>query len=72
MEFRFSRRADLDIEEIALYIARDNPPRALTFADELRQHCHRLLVFPAAVSLRPEPGEGVRLRFWKLRDPLHR
>lgn len=61
MNFEFSRRADLDIEEIALYIARDNPARALSFAEELRAHCHRLLRFPEAAPLRPDLGEGVRL-----------
>jgi toxin ParE1/3/4 len=65
VEFRFSRRADLDLEEIALYIARDNPPRALSFAGEIRQHCHRLLIFPAAARLRPELGEGVRISIFR-------
>ena len=31
MRFRFSRRALADLEEIAAYIARDNPARAISF-----------------------------------------
>jgi toxin ParE1/3/4 len=61
MQFRFSRRAEADLEEIAAYIARDNPPRAVSFIRELRQHCQHLLTFPEAAPLRPELGVGVRL-----------
>jgi plasmid stabilization system protein ParE len=31
MRFRFSHRAETDIEEIGDYIAEDNPERAVTF-----------------------------------------
>jgi toxin ParE1/3/4 len=61
MRFRFSRRAEADLEEIAAYIARDNPVRAISFVGELRQHCRHLLTFPQASRLRPELGVGVRL-----------
>jgi toxin ParE1/3/4 len=61
MQFRFSRRAEADLEEIAAYIARDNPARAATFVQRLREHCHELVAFPEARRLRPELGEGVRL-----------
>jgi toxin ParE1/3/4 len=61
MRFRFSRRAEADLEEIAAYIARDNPSRAVSFVRELRQHCQHLLTFPEAAALRPELGAGVRL-----------
>jgi len=61
MQFRFSRRAEADLEEIAAYIARDNPARAVSFIRELRQHCQHLLTFPEAAPLRPELGVGVRL-----------
>ena len=61
MRFRFSRRAESDLKEIAAYIARDNPARAVTFAQRLREHCRGLVAFPEARRLRPELGEGVRL-----------
>ena len=61
MRFRFSRRAEADLADIAAYIARDSPTRAVGFLRELRQHCRKLLTFPHARRLRPELGEGVRL-----------
>jgi len=38
MQFRFSRRAEGDFEEITAYIARDNPARAVRFVQQLREH----------------------------------
>lgn len=61
MRFRFSRRAEADLEEITAYIARDDPARAVTYVRELRDHCRGLVAFPEARPLRPELGEGVRL-----------
>jgi toxin ParE1/3/4 len=61
MQFRFSRRAEADLEDIAAYIARDNPARAVTFVQQLREHCRELVAFPESRRLRPELGEGVRL-----------
>jgi toxin ParE1/3/4 len=61
MRFRFSRRAEADLEEIAAYIARDNPARAVSFVRELREQCRRLAAFPEAARLRSDLGEGVRL-----------
>ncbi|MGP1276409.1 MAG: type II toxin-antitoxin system RelE/ParE family toxin, partial [Caulobacterales bacterium] len=37
MSSRFSPAAERDLEEIADYIAQDNPRRALSFIAELRQ-----------------------------------
>ena len=61
MQFRFSRRAEADLQGIAAYIARNNPARAVTFVQELRGHCRGLVAFPESRRLRPELGEGVRL-----------
>ena len=61
MRFRFSRRAEVDLDEITAYIARDNPARAVSYVGELREHCRGLVAFPEARRLRPELGEGVRL-----------
>ena len=61
MRFRFTLRAETDLEEIATYIARDNPSRAVSFIRDLRQHCRNLLTFPQAHRIRSELGAGVRL-----------
>ena len=60
MRFRFSRRAETDIEKIGDFIARDNPTRALTFIQELRDRCRKLTDFPEAAPARPILGDGVR------------
>lgn len=65
MRFRFSRRAEADLEEIGDFIARDNPMRAISFLRELRDHCRKLLTFPQAAPLRPELGDGVRLSVFR-------
>ena len=61
MRFRFTVRAERDIEEIGDYIAHDNPARAVTFIEELTEQCRRLVEHPAAAPLRPEFGDGVRM-----------
>jgi toxin ParE1/3/4 len=61
MRFRFSRRAEVDIEEIGDFIARDNPRRAVTYVAELRERCRRLAEFPEAAPARDEHGENVRM-----------
>lgn len=57
MQTVFSLRAERDLEEIADYIAQDNPRRALSFIAELRAHCARIadapLAFPARAELSP-------------------
>jgi toxin ParE1/3/4 len=61
MRFRFSHRAETDIEEIGDYIAEDNPERAVTFTEELRVRCRKLARFPEAAPARPDYGDGVRV-----------
>ena len=53
--------AELDLEEIADFIALDNPRRALSFVRELRERCQKITWFPEAIQLRPLLGEGIRL-----------
>lgn len=60
MQYRFSRQAERDIEEIGDYIARDNPRRAVTFIAELRKRCAQIIEFPLGAPLRPGLGRGVR------------
>ncbi|MBK5963225.1 plasmid stabilization protein [Thiocystis minor] len=61
MRCTFSPLAVTDLEEIADYIARDNPRRALSFIRELRERCERLVSFPEVARLRPEISESIRL-----------
>jgi toxin ParE1/3/4 len=58
---RFSRLAEADLEEIALFIAQDNPTRALSFAGEIRAKCLGIAENPALYRLREEYGAGVRV-----------
>ncbi len=57
----FSTLAEVDLEEIADYIARDNPQRALSFIHEIRERCQKIVIFPEAAPLREEFGTGIRL-----------
>ncbi|MGO9311428.1 MAG: type II toxin-antitoxin system RelE/ParE family toxin [Syntrophobacteraceae bacterium] len=43
------------------YIARDNPPRAVSFIREIREQCAKITATPLAASLRHELGEGIRM-----------
>jgi plasmid stabilization system protein ParE len=55
--------AELELEEIGDYIARDNPGRALTFVRELRERCMSLAEMPLAFPLVPRyEDRGVRHR----------
>ena len=56
-----SPRAQLDLEEIGDYIARDNPARALSFLDELKAHCERISEMPGAYPAREDLGAGIRM-----------
>jgi toxin ParE1/3/4 len=57
----FTRLAEADLAEIALYIAADSPKTALSFVDELRRHCRQLTEHPARNPLREQYGAGVRV-----------
>lgn len=56
----FSRLAECDLEEIADYIAEDNPQRASSFIGELRTHCARIAENAQAFQARPELGANLR------------
>jgi toxin ParE1/3/4 len=45
--------------DIAIFIAEDNPARALTFVDELEDKCDLLGASPGIGTSRPELGEGI-------------
>lgn len=57
----FSPLAELDIEEIGDYIARDNPSRAVSFIRELRERVAKIEAAPLAAPLRQELGDGIRM-----------
>lgn len=61
MQCIFSVFAELDLEEIADYIARDNPRRALSYLREIREHCRNIVTFPKAAPLCEELGQGIRV-----------
>ena len=65
LQFRFSRRAEADLGRIADFIARENPERAVSFLGELRLNCRKLVAFPESAPLRPELGDGVRLKVFR-------
>lgn len=48
MKCIFSERAARDLEEIGDYIARDNPPRARNYIQELRARCQKITGKPGA------------------------
>ncbi|HEX5321281.1 MAG TPA: type II toxin-antitoxin system RelE/ParE family toxin [Stellaceae bacterium] len=57
----FSPRALFDLEEITDYIARDNPKRAGSFAEELKAHCFRIAENPEAYAYRRDLSRGLRM-----------
>ncbi len=61
MHLVFSPDAAADLEEIGDFIARDNPVRAVSFVQELRDHCMRFRRQPGLGTLRPDLAEGLRM-----------
>jgi toxin ParE1/3/4 len=61
LKVRFSPAAQADLLDIAIFIAQDNPRRALTFVDELELKCEALGEAPGIGTSRPELGEGIRV-----------
>lgn len=59
MSVVYSPAASDDLMEIALFIAQDNPARALTFVDQLEAKCEVLGASPGIGTQRPELGDGV-------------
>ncbi len=55
-----TRQAQADLDDIADYIAENNPERAVTFTREIIGHCHRLCNMPQVGRARPDLGRDVR------------
>lgn len=63
MILEFSGEAESDLEQIADYIAQDNPRRALSFIRELRSKCEDLVDNPDGFALVPRyEHHGIRRR----------
>lgn len=63
MIVRLTPLAEAELEAIADYIARDNPRRALSFVQELRERCLSLAEMPLAFPLVPRYDDrGIRHR----------
>lgn len=63
MILEFSSEAENDLEQIADYIARDNPRRALSFVRELGGKCEDLIDSPDGFALVPRyERDGIRRR----------
>jgi toxin ParE1/3/4 len=56
-----SPRAAADLEEIADYIARDNPPRAVSFLLELEEKCRAAASTPELFPIRRDLAPGLRM-----------
>ena len=66
MKVVLSSRAVADLERIALYIAQDNPSRAISFVAELREAANRVGALPNGFPLVPRyERHGIRRRSWK-------
>jgi len=63
MKVVFSAQAKAGLREVALYIARDNKPRALSFVAELREKALQIGHMPHAFPLVPRyEHHGIRRR----------
>lgn len=62
MRLEFSPAADVDLVEIASFIARDNVPRAITFIDELEAACSKLIDYPHSGVARSDLRAGLRFK----------
>ena len=56
-----SPRAATDLEEIAEYIARDNPARAASFVAELEATCRAVAATPELYPARADLAPGLRM-----------
>jgi toxin ParE1/3/4 len=57
----FSPAAEADLEQIALYIARDDVRSVLAFIADIERRCRDLATVPRAAPLREYLGRGIRV-----------
>ena len=63
--FRLAPKASADLDQIAAFIARDNPVRAETFVEELLSVCRRIPAHPENYPKRAALGNGLRVAIHK-------
>jgi plasmid stabilization system protein ParE len=61
MRYVLAPRIRCDLEEIADWIAEDNPTRAVTFVHEIRDEFRKIAHTPLLYRLRPDIGDDARL-----------
>ena len=61
MQCLFSDKAEKDLEAIGDFIAADNPARALSFIQELRDHCRKLTQAPMRRVVDEIDGHAIRM-----------
>lgn len=61
MQLKFSRFVESDLDDIADFIAQDNPHRAMTFIKELRSKFTEIQNNPLAYQFRPDIGDEARM-----------
>ena len=61
MQLELSRYVEGDLDDIADFIAQDNPVRAVTFIQEIRTKFFSIRRDPLIYQLRPDIGEEARM-----------
>ena len=61
MRLELSAFVESDLDEIAAFIADDNPGRAVTFIQDIRAKFHVIQHTPLIYQLRPDIGKGARI-----------
>ena len=61
MRLEFSAFVETDLDEIAAFIADDNPGRAITFIQDIRAKFRVIQRTPLLYQLRPDIGEEARM-----------
>lgn len=61
MDVVFLASAEADLEDIGDFIAQDNPARAVTFIEEMREHCRALEKHPQLGPIQPEIAPAARM-----------
>jgi toxin ParE1/3/4 len=56
----YTPQSKKDLNNIGMYIAQDNPRRAMSFVRELREQCRKITEAPKAYRPRPEIGGSLR------------
>lgn len=61
IRLEISRWIEGDLDDIAAYIAEDNPPRAVTFIQDIRAKFQEIKRTPNIYQVRPDLGDGARV-----------